>query len=143
MYATCDQKGRLELWETLAYINQQWQLPWIVGGDFNVVISHEEKLGGLPVLHKETADFRQCLNTCGLEDLGYEGSIFTWWNGRDQDSIILKRLDKVLGKQKILDLFLKIKVKHLIRNRSDHCPLALECYNKMGAIVKNFFSIFG
>uniref|UniRef100_M1DEM6 Uncharacterized protein n=1 Tax=Solanum tuberosum TaxID=4113 RepID=M1DEM6_SOLTU len=32
------------------------------GGDFNTIMNEEEKLGGLPVLAKETQDFNHCIN---------------------------------------------------------------------------------
>ncbi|KAF3647189.1 hypothetical protein FXO37_20085 [Capsicum annuum] len=44
------------------------------GGDFNVITSDEEKLGGLPVSVSETADFNHCINLCNLEDPDFKGS---------------------------------------------------------------------
>src|SRR5688572_29481127 len=47
VYAKCTQGERLQLWESMADIANTVNLPWIVGGDFNVISNEEEKLGGL------------------------------------------------------------------------------------------------
>ncbi|XP_075092253.1 uncharacterized protein LOC142172518 [Nicotiana tabacum] len=64
--------------------------PWLVGGDFNVIWDEEEKFGGLPVSLNEIDDFRHCVNTCNLFDLGFKGSIFTWWNGRAEEDYVVR-----------------------------------------------------
>lgn len=58
IYAKCIQGERLLLWESLEELAQGIQDPWLVGGDFNVITSYEEKLGELPVTIVETADFK-------------------------------------------------------------------------------------
>nr|XP_009765405.1 PREDICTED: uncharacterized protein LOC104216959 [Nicotiana sylvestris] len=76
VYAKCDSIERIELWDSL----------------YNL-----EKFGGLPVSLNEINDFRHCINTCNLTDLGFKGSVYTWWNGRGEDDCIFKRLDRCLG----------------------------------------------
>lgn len=46
--------------------------------DFNEILSHGEKEGGNYRHEREIAAFRDCLDLCGLKDLGYRGSTFTW-----------------------------------------------------------------
>ncbi|XP_075074436.1 uncharacterized protein LOC142162033 [Nicotiana tabacum] len=98
VYAKCCALERLELWDNLYYLASDMKLPWLVGGDFNVVLGEEEKIGGLPVYPPEYEDFIFCVNSCGLFDLGYKGSPFTWWNGRPNEECIFKRLDRILTK---------------------------------------------
>ncbi|KAK4707302.1 hypothetical protein R3W88_033149 [Solanum pinnatisectum] len=38
-------------------------MPWFVGGDFNMILRDEEKLGGLHVYPHEYEDFALCLNS--------------------------------------------------------------------------------
>ena len=45
-------------------------LPWVLLGDFNDMLSDEEKLGGLPVNRTRISAFRNCMDKCGLMDLG-------------------------------------------------------------------------
>ncbi|XP_059302356.1 uncharacterized protein LOC132054329 [Lycium ferocissimum] len=116
----------------------QHDLPWIIGGDFNVIVSDEEKQGGLPVSSNETLDFSTCIQSCGLIDVGFTGSKFTWWNGRTEEECIFKRLDRILVNQQVLDIMPSTAVTHLIRHGSDHAPLHLECNSNAHHIVKSF-----
>ncbi|OIT21093.1 hypothetical protein A4A49_63446, partial [Nicotiana attenuata] len=74
VYARCCALERLELWDNLYYLASDMELPWLVGGDFNVVVGEEEKIGGLPVYPPEYEEFACCVNSCGLFDLGYKGN---------------------------------------------------------------------
>lgn len=47
-----------------------------------MILSKEEKLGGLLVTVPKIEDFNHCINLCGLEDFGFKGRKYTWWNGR-------------------------------------------------------------
>ena len=49
-------------------------------GDFNEITRVEEKSGGVVHPEKQMQDFRDCLDVCGLKDLGYSGLPFTWCN---------------------------------------------------------------
>lgn len=46
IYAMCDAVEGIELWETLYHLASNMELPWLVGGDFNVILIEEEKYGG-------------------------------------------------------------------------------------------------
>lgn len=56
--SVCNQVGRIALCESLEEMAQLIQEPWLVGGNFNVIISEMEKFGGLPVTIIETEDFK-------------------------------------------------------------------------------------
>lgn len=71
-------------------------MPWLVGGDFNVILSEEEKMGGLPFNTMDSWEFANCLSCCALVELKIVGNQFTWWNGRVEDDCIFERLDRVL-----------------------------------------------
>ena len=55
-------------------------LPWICLGDFNGVLDNSEKLGGVPKDWNSMTGFREALDDCGLEDLGFVGPYFTLCN---------------------------------------------------------------
>ncbi|XP_019262022.1 PREDICTED: uncharacterized protein LOC109239885 [Nicotiana attenuata] len=105
VYAKCDAIERIELWNSLYAMASDMNVPWLVGGDFNVIWDEEEKFGGLPVHINEIDDFRHCINTCNLFDLGFKGSIFTWWNGRAEEDCIFKRLDRCLANSEFQQTF--------------------------------------
>ncbi|KAG5631132.1 hypothetical protein H5410_002849 [Solanum commersonii] len=99
IYARCTAMERRELWENLEIIAENNNLSWLVGGDFNVIMNEEEKLGGFPFTQVESLDFAQCVNNCTITKLKDKGSKFTWWNGRIEYACIFKRLDRVIGNQ--------------------------------------------
>lgn len=45
VYARCDIMERMELWEELEMLANDFALPWMVGGDFNVIRNVEEMRG--------------------------------------------------------------------------------------------------
>nr|XP_009624266.1 uncharacterized protein LOC104115358 [Nicotiana tomentosiformis] len=113
-------------------------LPWVVGGYFNVILSEEEKIGGLSVHPPKYEDFSFCVNSCGLFDLGYTSSLFTWWNGRANAECIFKWLDRIFINQPFQTLFPSIEVDHLIRTGSDHAPLLMNCGKNAAQFLKPF-----
>ncbi|XP_070041212.1 uncharacterized protein [Nicotiana tomentosiformis] len=127
VYKKCSSLKRLKLWDNLYYLTNDMELPWVVRGDFNIVLSEEEKIGGLHVYPPEYEDFASCVNSCGLFDLGYKGSPFIWWNGRPNEECIFKRLDIIFVNLPFQTLFPNIEVEHLIRTGSDHAPLLMSC----------------
>jgi len=80
---------RRSLWGDL----RAWQpnCPWLVMGDFNSVLSRNDKHNGEPVSTYETSDFRDCCTDLGLVDLNFTGCHFTWNNGR-----VWSKIDRVL-----------------------------------------------
>ena len=47
-------------------------------GDFNEVLNSDEKLGGRPINCNRALKFQECLNSCGIIDMGFSGPRFTW-----------------------------------------------------------------
>ncbi|XP_049385889.1 uncharacterized protein LOC125850006 [Solanum stenotomum] len=133
VYAKCNANERLRLWDEIYSLSYNFSLPWIMGGDFNVIMGVEEKIGGLPV-----EDFAFCINSCDLSDVKFSGSPFTWWNGRVNGDCIFKRLDRVVVNQKFSDLYGDTNLQHLTRTGSNHAPLYLSCGNSNQKIVKPF-----
>ena len=51
----------------------------MVGGDFNVILSDEEKIGGLHVYPHEYEDLSCCINSFNLTYIKYTSNPITWW----------------------------------------------------------------
>lgn len=128
----------LKLWKYLENIAEQTNIPWLVGGDFNMIANESENLGGLQVTQQETSDFVYCMSACSLNMIRYIGSIYTWWNERIAEDNIFKRLDRVLGNIKFMQLLSNSEVHHLIRQGSDHAPLQVICNDAQEQIMKPF-----
>ena len=57
----------------------------------------EEKQGGLIQPLRPMQEFRETLLQCGLMDLGFQGNIFMWSNGREGEGFVQERLDRAYG----------------------------------------------
>ncbi|KAH0706068.1 hypothetical protein KY285_010599 [Solanum tuberosum] len=115
------------LWDDIYQLAIGMHDPWFIGGDFNVVLNAEEKIGGLPVIAADYDDFENCISSCDLTEVKFKGSHFTWWNGRAGDDSIFERLDRILINQQMQGWFNHTEVEHLPRTGSDHAPLLFSC----------------
>ena len=80
-------------WDMLKFLNNDQSILWALGGDFNKIISIEEKIGA-ENLERQMMAFRDALDVCGLKNLGYMGYKYNWSNRRSGDSNIQERLDR-------------------------------------------------
>ncbi|KAK4430795.1 hypothetical protein Salat_0841200, partial [Sesamum alatum] len=95
--------------------------PWMVGGDFNTVLSLDERSGGAAPSSVAMSDFNDAIADCALVDAGYTGSPYTWYSRR-----LRQRLDRVLVSDCWVDVFPKMQVTHLELSKSDHRGLLVE-----------------
>lgn len=78
VYAFNTKEERKTLWTELITQSNKSGLPWLVVGDFNLVLSSEDRLGGNLVTWEEVIDFKTFLDTCGLMELAHGGQRYTW-----------------------------------------------------------------
>jgi hypothetical protein len=102
------------------------QLNWLVFGDFNIMLSNDEKKGGNLIDPNITNNFRNILSLCNLQDLGYTGNTFTWTNRNQGEHLILARLDRFLATTEWKQMFPYYTNQHLLRYQSDHNPILLD-----------------
>lgn len=138
VYAKCDAIERIELWDSLYAVSRDMSTPCLTGGDFNIIWDQEEKFGGLPVSLNEFNDFRHCVNTCNVTDLGFKGSIYTWWNGRAEEDCIFKTLDRCFANIEFQQFWHALEITHLSKIGSDHSPMLISCNPKSTSIKKTF-----
>ncbi|XP_048491463.1 uncharacterized protein LOC125492783 [Beta vulgaris subsp. vulgaris] len=80
IYAYNERNRRLQLWEALKKLNITE--PWLLCGDFNSIMSTEERIGA-PVREVEMVDLADCMLTCGLQDIKASGNFYTWTNKQE------------------------------------------------------------
>lgn len=93
-------------------------------GDFNDILSNEEKEGGNYKTAASMRDFRKFVARNELMDLGYASYPFTWRNNRESKPI-QQRLDRWLASMGWHDLYLDTKILHVVLERFDHAMLVL------------------
>lgn len=121
----------MALWNTLKGLAKM-QRPWAVIGDFNTVLSSEERYGGLPVDQEAIQHFQACLEETDLLDVPARGMAYTWSNRRDGDARILSKLDRVLVTEEWKKEFPYIQLDFQSSLTSDHAHAILYVAEKIG-----------
>ena len=96
-YGEPDKRNHHISWATLRRLKSKYSLPWLCTGDFNEITMAHEKLGGRLRPSKQMEDFRDVLDECGFQDLGFSGNKFTWCNDHGEGHTVWERLDRVVG----------------------------------------------
>lgn len=78
------------------------------------------------------------IEACGLTDLGFHGSKFTWCNHRAAEARVWKRLNRAMVNDSWLDTMPLSTVTHLPSVGSDHSPLLMELTSRNVIPVKYF-----
>ncbi|KAK3230032.1 hypothetical protein Dsin_001913 [Dipteronia sinensis] len=126
LYGNLTTSLREDTWELIQRLRRVDNLPWLLGGDFNGILWMDENKGGSDKSILGVCQFRQVVDDCYFEDLGYSGPMMTWTNRRDGDQNIEERLDRNLGDSEWKAVFPNAKVVHLGYNFSDHIPILLK-----------------
>ncbi|CAL8076880.1 unnamed protein product [Prunus armeniaca] len=93
-----DMVKREKLWEYLTFVAESHELPWLLAGDFNDILSIDVKLGG--AFSGRSIGFKDWFDNQEMLDLGFARPKFTWTNKR-----VLERLDKAICNVKWRRLF--------------------------------------
>lgn len=121
IYGFASNGDRVRTWDLMRTLAAQSSLPWLVAGDFNEILSNSEKSGGPPRGAAPMARFRGALVDCGLTDMGFSSSKFTWSNRFTKE-----RLDRACSTPSWNTLYPCSRVIILSPSKSDHNPLLLD-----------------
>jgi exonuclease III len=96
--------------------------PWVVAGDFNLIVDSGDKNHG--ILHRHMMGrFRRTLSNLELKEVYLNGRRFTWSNERAQPT--LEKLDRVFSTVDWEELCPDAFLSAMSSGLSDHCPLVL------------------
>lgn len=115
IYASPHLVERRILWSNLSKVAELHSLPQLLLGDFNKMLSGEDKFGGRSLNLNRAIEFNKCIDSCNLLDLGFFGPKFTWSNLRQVFDLILERLDRCFANPSWRILYLVALVTHLPR----------------------------
>ncbi|XP_022015008.1 uncharacterized protein LOC110914527 [Helianthus annuus] len=139
VYAENKYHDRRALWEDLCNFNALARdKPWIVMGDFNVALNMEDCLSG-PSNHSiGMREFYECVKETELLDIPSHGIHYTW-NQKPREGIgVMKKLDRVMGNLKFLDLFPNGYALFKPPRLSDHSPCIFKFSSALNSRPKPF-----
>lgn len=93
-WSTTSDKWRT--WDLLRSVVKNTNLPTVMGGDFNEIISQDEKEGGSTMEPRNFRGYKEVIHDLALRDLGFVGPRFTWERDRCNDTAVRERLDRFL-----------------------------------------------
>ena len=83
IYASPRCAERQVLWSNLMKVANLHDMPWVMAADFNEPLMEDDKLGGRGVSVNRSFQFKECLDSCSMIDIGFSGPRFTWTNKRE------------------------------------------------------------
>jgi hypothetical protein len=112
-------------------------------GDFNEILYQHEKEGGVLRPQAQMDRFRETIADCELQDLGFEGDVYTWRNNnRTALGYVRERLDRALANMEWRTKFVIVHVLNGDPRHSDHRPIIISTERKevaSGRGAKAFF----
>ncbi|KAL4347003.1 hypothetical protein GQ457_17G006580 [Hibiscus cannabinus] len=126
VYASPNAYRRSFVWDRIRVLEPGLDLPWILGGDFNVIGSVNERQGGSVTRYEVCSRFCDFLFQSGLVDMGFSGPKFTWRRGS-----LSQRLDRCLCNGAWISQFASSEVTHLQQLGSDHRPIMLSLFSNV------------
>ncbi|XP_075633415.1 uncharacterized protein LOC142605872 [Castanea sativa] len=100
--------------------------PWLVIGDFNAFLHASEKKSRRPPQTSQVEAFKEALESCQLQDLGFKGYPFTWNKKTLGEANTKIRLDRAMANKDWIGKFQMNKITHLSAHASDHLPIMLQ-----------------
>jgi endonuclease/exonuclease/phosphatase family metal-dependent hydrolase len=97
-------------------------LPFLIGGDFNIMRRPEDKSSGV-FDHKWPSHFNAVIESLGLREIVMTGRQYTWVGSGDNPTY--EKLDRVLASTEWEAHFPLTRVEARDRNISDHTPLVV------------------
>ena len=109
--------------EELADIYELIAGPWIVVGDFNLLLNPEDK-NNSHINRQMMVRFLAKLNTLELKEIYLNERRYTWSNERAQ--VTMEKTDHILSTSTWEELYTTCHLAALGSSVSDHCPLLLD-----------------
>ncbi|WZZ00931.1 hypothetical protein YC2023_073259 [Brassica napus] len=123
VYGHPNQAFRHYTWEQLMRIGiNRKREPWFALGDFNEIVSNQEKIGGRVRPEASFHDFGSMMRTCGFTDLQSVGDRFSW-AGQRGSHLVRCCLDRTMATGSWFDLFPVSHTEYLEMGESDHRPM--------------------
>ncbi|XP_058734236.1 uncharacterized protein LOC131605968 [Vicia villosa] len=110
--------------EKMKILHYTQQGPWCAVGDFNNVITVQDKIWSKLVTENEYRDIQSMMQNVGLHDMDSNGDTYTWFN-QQMMNLIYSHIDRVLANVDWLQANNDLTINIMPPNVSDHAMLYL------------------
>ncbi|XP_021992554.1 uncharacterized protein LOC110889344 [Helianthus annuus] len=130
VYAENKYQDRRSLWADLCnFKGLTHDTPWVVMGDFNAALNMEDFTMGPSSHIIAMREFYDCVQEAKLIDVKSHGLHYTW-NQKPKDGVgMLKKIDRIMGNIKLLDVFSDAYAMFQPFRVSDHAPAILKLFS--------------
>ncbi|KAF7824555.1 reverse transcriptase [Senna tora] len=137
VYGHPEAQQRRYVWDRVSRLNPRNGIPWACVGDFNEILSQNEKEGVRLHSQSQIEHFRSFVDRNGLLDVPLKGCRFTWCNNR-VDGCVKEKIDRVLVSNEWMNLFPNMIAMALPALGSDHSPIITNLNPKPMKRAKEF-----
>lgn len=113
---------KIEFLDELRSIQASITCPWLLAGDFNLLLEATNK-NNLNINRRNMGRFRRFVDEAELKDIHLHGRRYTWSTGTSRPT--LEKLDRILVTVEWDLLYPNSFLQALSSDMSDHCPLLL------------------
>ncbi|XP_074283130.1 uncharacterized protein LOC141607675 [Silene latifolia] len=113
VYGFNDDEDRMDLWQDLKYVHDNFPGPWGIGRE---------------VTSSEIMEFRECVQYCDLIDIQGMGAFYTWNNKQVLGTRHYSRIDSFLVNPEWMDIYPLAYAHFLPEGLFDHNPVV--CYRR-------------
>nr|GEW47497.1 hypothetical protein [Tanacetum cinerariifolium] len=131
--------SRKSLWKELSLHSLMVKdAPWVLLGDFNVILEPSERSFGYYGISAGMEEFRSCIAKIEVSDQVMSGLQFTWNKSPNSPNGLLKKLDRLMCNMGFLDKFPNVNAVFFPFECSDHSPFVLNMPSIAGPKPKPF-----
>ncbi|XP_060190867.1 uncharacterized protein LOC132620191 [Lycium barbarum] len=99
--------------------------PWIIWGDFNAILTSQDKLNGASVTSHDIKDFADCVQALNINELMWIGEYYTWSNKQRGANRVYNRIDRAFGNDEWMLQYGQLDVDYGLPHISDHAPMII------------------
>ncbi|XP_021719374.1 uncharacterized protein LOC110687055 [Chenopodium quinoa] len=114
------------------------QLPWICIGDYNYILSSDDRFNGNPVTDYEVKDFKDFVHDLELVEIKSKGSFYSWNIKGHGMNGSASRIDRGLINEAWVLAYGQTEVVYLPPSLSNHCPVLVDVAHSVAGKGKPF-----
>lgn len=138
VYGDPDFNLRSQVWEKISNLRISNNQAWMCIGDFDDILSQNEKEGLRPRENRQIENFRKFIDENGLLDMKLNGCRFTWSNNR-LEGHVRERIDRMMCNAAWQLMFLDATLAAIPPIGSDHTPMILQPLQEGNRRQRRFF----